>query len=104
MSGVLIAVLLLPVSLFADSLRGMDALLEHDAFLIAATGVIVVFIALLFVSVAIALLPRIIGWWSSIFPEKTVVISSQREGSGTLQSEIAAAVALAHREHRKGNS
>jgi len=83
---------------------GLDEIFRHDGFAIAITGMVIVFSALVLISIALSSLPGILALLNEYYPEK-----SERQTPGpapvhsTGDQDIAAVAAWTMHIHRGGS-
>jgi Na+-transporting methylmalonyl-CoA/oxaloacetate decarboxylase gamma subunit len=80
---------------------GLDGIRDNDGFAIAATGMVIVFSALVLISLALTALPKVLAVLAEYYPEK-VEHSAPARRPGTGDQETAAAAAFAMHLHRGG--
>ncbi len=71
---------------------------------IAVMGMLIVFTALLLVSLAIAVLPKILSLLSGILPPESASVPVARSGKMSDEGEVLAAIGLALHYHQQGPS
>jgi Na+-transporting methylmalonyl-CoA/oxaloacetate decarboxylase gamma subunit len=81
---------------------GLDRIRDNDGFAIAITGMIIVFSALVLISLALTALPRVLAVLNEYYPEKADHAPAPRPAAGAGEQEIAAAAAFAMHLHRGG--
>ena len=84
---------------------GLAGIRENDGFAIAITGMVIVFSALVLISLALTALPRVLAVLNEYYPEKVEHVASRtRPAAAAGEPEIAAAAAFAMHLHRGGSS
>ncbi len=82
---------------------GIDNIFKHDGFGIAATGMIIVFVALAFVSLFIFLLPKVLSAFEYVVPAAPEPQAATKVPSRN-DEEIAAAIGFALSHHDAHNA
>ncbi|MBC8289236.1 MAG: OadG family protein [Planctomycetes bacterium] len=86
---------------------GMDGMLKNDGFAIAITGMVIVFSALVLISLALTGLPKALAILNEYYPEKpdhSVPAPRPAAAPGSGDQELAAAAAFAMHLHQSGSN
>lgn len=82
---------------------GLDGIRDNDGFAIAITGMVIVFSALVLISLALTALPKVLAVLAEYYPEKVEHSApARRPAAGAGDQETAAAAAFAMHLHRGG--
>ena len=84
-----------------NQLYGLEAIKAGNGWMISATGMLIVFIALAFISVIIALLPYLLELVNKIYPEPVVEKSSKKKKKSSVSDEEVVAITVAMLQQNK---